>query len=271
MGIGLEIPVFGAGAASRAVQLGASRIELNAKGSYPDGGLTPLLEDLKRVALINVPIRIMIRPRGPLPGSQGRDFIYSDEEFEQMEAAIRKFKETRLLNEERGDGFVFGILKEDPTLGNENSTHLRRCWVDTDRCHRLVAASRPFKIVFHRAFDEIVSCDNEGQDINERHAWKTGLDDLAACGFDAILTSGGLGNAIQNVGLLEAIVSRAEDFHIEIIAGGGVRRHNVKEISRTLRLKERKLSALVHSACLSSVGSEDINAEEVAAILSQLG
>ncbi|KAI4860549.1 hypothetical protein F4820DRAFT_436523 [Hypoxylon rubiginosum] len=271
MGIGLEIPVFGASAASRAVQLGASRIELNAKGSYPDGGLTPSLEDLKQIALIDIPIRIMIRPRGPLSGSKARDFIYSDEEFEQMEVVIRRFKETGLLNEERGDGFVFGILKEEPLLGNESSTHLRRCWVDKDRCNRLVAAARPFKTVFHRAFDEIVSCDNGGQDINERHAWKTGLDDLAACGFDAILTSGGLGNAIQNVALLEAIVTRAEHLHIEIIAGGGVRRHNVKEISQSLGLNESKLSAFVHSACLSGVGSEHIDAEEVVAILSQLG
>ncbi|KAI1776280.1 hypothetical protein F4818DRAFT_375602 [Hypoxylon cercidicola] len=270
MGIGLEIPVFGASAASRAVQLGAARIELNASGSYPEGGLTPSSEDLKRIALIDIPIRVMIRPRGPLIGTQARDFVYSDKEFEQMEADIRRFKETESLNEERGDGFVFGILKEDPFPSNRKA-HLRICVVDKDRCSRLVAAARPFKTVFHRAFDEIVSCDNKGQDIKERHAWETGLNDLAECGFDAILTSGGLGNAIQNVVLLESIVTRAEDLNIEIIAGGGVRRHNAKEISEHLKLKARKLSAFVHSACLSGVGSEHVDAEEVEAILLQLG
>ncbi|KAI1762799.1 hypothetical protein GGR53DRAFT_399111 [Hypoxylon sp. FL1150] len=271
MTVGLEIPVFGASAASRAVQLGASRIELNAAGSYPAGGLTPSLEDLKQVASVDIPIRIMIRPRGPLPGSRARDFVYSDEEFEQMEAAVRSFKTTGLLCEERGDGFVFGILREDSSLGfeSESSTRLRKCWVDKERCSRLVAAAQPFKTVFHRAFDEIASCDDEGHAISSRDAWDKGLGDLATCGFDATLTSGGLGNATQNVALLELIVTRAEDLRIEIIAGGGIRRHNVKEISQRLRLEERKFSELVHSACLSS-GSEDIDAEEVAAILSQL-
>lgn len=108
MGIGLEIPVFGGNAASRAVELGASRIELNATGSYPDGGLAPSLEDLRRVADIEVPVRIMIRPRGPPSESRVRDFIYSDAEFADMESAIRRFKETGLLNEARGDGFVLG-------------------------------------------------------------------------------------------------------------------------------------------------------------------
>ncbi|KAI6080436.1 hypothetical protein F4821DRAFT_59255 [Hypoxylon rubiginosum] len=270
MDVGLEIPVFGASAASRVVQLGASRIELNAAGSYPAGGLTPSLEDLRRIASINVPIRIMIRPRGPLPQSSARDFVYSDQEFEEMEVAIQSFKRTGWLNKERGDGFVFGILKEDPPTSKESSAQLRRCWVDKERCSRLVTAAQPFKTVFHRAFDEIVSCDDEGQDISERDAWKIGLSDLAICGFDAILTSGGLGNAIQNVALLESIVTRAEGFNIEIIAGGGIRRHNVKEISQHLKLKERKISGFVHSACLSSVGSEDIDVEEVEAILSQL-
>ncbi|KAI0166916.1 hypothetical protein GGR52DRAFT_80229 [Hypoxylon sp. FL1284] len=269
MVIGLEIPAFGADAASRAAQLGATRIELNAVGSYPDGGLTPSLDDLKGVASVDVPIRLMIRPRGPLPGTQARDFVYSDDEFQQMEASIQKFKETGLLNDERGDGFVFGIL-EDPSPSDGSDTQPRRCWIDKNRCSRLVAATRPFKTVFHRAFDEIVSCDNQGQDSSERHAWKAGLDDLKACGFDAILTSGGLGNAVQNVALLESIVTKAEDLGIEIIAGGGIRRHNVKEISQRLRLNERKLSGFVHSACLSGTGTEHIDAEEVVAITSQL-
>ncbi|KAI1376578.1 hypothetical protein F4677DRAFT_82091 [Hypoxylon crocopeplum] len=270
MGIGLEIPVFGASAASRAIELGASRIELNAKGSYSEGGLTPSIEDLERVTLVDVPVRIMIRSRGPL--SNVRDFVYTDDEFGWMEAAIRRFKETGLLNVERGDGFVFGILKESSQSSNEEDTHAKRCWVDRDRCSRLVEVARPFKAVFHRAFDEIVSCDDDGRGVDDRHAWRMGLDDLLTCGFDSILTSGGLGNAIQNLAMLDKIITRAENLGIEIIVGGGVRRHNAKELSQQLKLKERVRSTFVHSACLSpSLGTEYADAEEVAAILSQLG
>ncbi|KAI1084244.1 hypothetical protein F5B20DRAFT_576379 [Whalleya microplaca] len=289
MATGLEIPVFGARAASSAVQLGASRIELNAAGSYPDGGLTPSIEDLERVAHLDVPVRIMIRPRGPPPRSAGRDFMYSDEEFEQMTTAIQRFKETGLLDEVRGDGFVFGILKEDqsrrdvsqaqdsrkgdpifPQSSRAADLYSPRCMVDKERCMRLVQAARPLKAVFHRAFDEIVSCIEEGHDPNERQSWSIGLDDLATCGFDAILTSGGLGKAIQNIDRLEEVIVRAEGLGIEIIVGGGVRRGNVGELIQRLQLKEKTYANHVHSACLSAAGSDYVNAEEVAAILSQL-
>ncbi|KAI1415406.1 hypothetical protein F5Y13DRAFT_157316 [Hypoxylon sp. FL1857] len=271
MGIGLEIPVFGAEAASRAVELGASRIELNAAGSYPDGGLTPSLEDLASVTHINAPVRIMIRPRGPPHEAHARDFIYSNEEFEQMDADIRRFKETGLLNDARGDGFVFGILKETPQLTNEVHGRTNRCWVDKDRCWRLVETARPFKTVFHRAFDEIVSCDDGISDLDERDAWSTALDDLVACGFDAILTSGGIGHAASNISMLDKIITRAESLGIEIIVGGGVRKHNVGELSQRLKLSQREQSTFVHSACLSNAKSEHIDADEVAGILSELG
>ncbi|KAI1477611.1 hypothetical protein F4774DRAFT_194387 [Daldinia eschscholtzii] len=269
MAIGLEIPVFGANAAAKAIELGATRIELNASGSYPDGGLTPSLRDLEVVADSKVPIRMMIRPRGPPSEPQARDFVYSDEEFEQMEASIQRFKETGLLEEARGDGFVFGILKESRDA-TEAGIHGRECWVDKERCKRLVAAARPFKTVFHRAFDEIVSCEESDIAIDDRHAWRMALDDLAACGFNGVLTSGGLGNAVRNLAILEQVIARAEALGIEIIVGGGVRKHNIQHLYKQLNLKGRESSIYVHSACLSGTDSEYVDAEEVTGILSQL-
>ncbi|KAI0119247.1 hypothetical protein F4814DRAFT_411338 [Daldinia grandis] len=270
MTIGLEIPVFGASAAFKAIELGASRIELNTAGSYSDGGLTPSLEELKVSSCVGVPLRVMIRPRGPPSEPKARDFIYSDEEFKEMEASIQKFKDAGLLDEGRGDGFVFGILKVSQDAA-ETSTGERECWVDKERSSRLVKAALPFKAVFHRAFDEIVSCDDTGIAIDDRHAWRIGLDDLAACGFDAILTSGGLGNAIQNLARLDKIITRAEVLGIEIIVGGGVRKHNIQQLSQQLKLKERGSATYVHSACLSSTISEGIDADEVIGILPHLG
>jgi len=72
-------------------------------------------------------IMVMIRPRG-------RDFCYSDEEFEQMKSNIIMIKNFRI------DGFVFGILNEDNKI-------------DFERNQELVELSKPFPCTFHRAFD----------------------------------------------------------------------------------------------------------------------
>jgi copper homeostasis protein len=279
-GLGLEIPAFGASAARDAVNLGATRIELNALGSYSEGGLTPSLEDLKQITSApapRVPLRIMIRPRGPPFSSSSsevgesgkRDFLYSDEEFEAMEASVETFKDSGLLDVSRGDGFVFGILREDDE-GEEERARKQRCWVDSERCARLVQAARPFRCVFHRAFDEIVSCDDAVSDDAARPAWETGLEAVAACGFDGILTSGGLGKAVDNIGMLEKIIPKAQALRVEIIVGGWVRTANIGELTQRLALKQRASSVYLHSACLLGDGGEEINPKEVQGILAQL-
>ncbi|RYP68370.1 hypothetical protein DL769_005524 [Monosporascus sp. CRB-8-3] len=293
--IGLEIPVFGAGAAADAVTAGASRIELNAAGSYPAGGLTPSLEDLQRVANVGAPLRIMIRPRGPPSTvlsvsstiSQTRDFIYSDEEFEEIQSDIKMFKESGLLRVHRGDGFVFGILRECPgvvsqssvTKSDQNSSSIHTtqteglmagCEVDTERCTRLVETARPFKTVFHRAFDEIVSCERVIKTYKGRLSWQEALDDLVRCGFDGILTSGGLGSAVQNIDALDLILDEAGKTATEVIVGGGVRSGNTPELLQRLRLNERKQRVFMHSSCLSAGVTEHVDPLEVESILKQL-
>ncbi|KAI0100815.1 hypothetical protein GGR51DRAFT_345746 [Nemania sp. FL0031] len=280
--LGLEIPAFGGLAALNAAILGATRIELNAEGSYNEGGLTPSLEDLKQfISTPNseIPLRIMIRPRGPpklsssskTGGNTARDFIYSDEEFDIMARSIEEFKNSGLLNTNKGDGFVFGILEEDERSDDGNYGGRMRCWVDKKRCTHLVRAAQPFKCVFHRAFDEIVSCDNGAvSNRSAQSSWERDLEYLAACGFDGILTSGGLGRAIDNVNMLEQIIRRAQALHIEIIVGGGVRTANVGEIIHRLGLRERANFVYLHSACLQGDGSEQINPKEVEAIVTQL-
>ncbi|KAI1113738.1 hypothetical protein F5Y14DRAFT_204302 [Nemania sp. NC0429] len=277
--LGLEIPAFGGSAALRAATLGATRIELNAEGSYGEGGLTPSLEDLKwfrsaSTLEAKLPLRIMIRPRGPPVPKHGgtvvRDFRYSDEEFERMEASIGEFISSGLLDASRGDGFVFGILEEeDRDAEGDGHTGRRRCWVDKARCAHLVRASQPFKCVFHRAFDEIVSCDDDASDGSAGHSWETGLEAVAACGFHGILTSGGLGKAIDNTEMLGRIIQRAQVLQIEIIVGGGVRTVNAGELVRRLELRGRADSVYLHSACLHGDGSEEINPSEVQGIISQ--
>ncbi|KAI0422003.1 hypothetical protein F5X98DRAFT_190353 [Xylaria grammica] len=282
LSLGLEIPAFGASAAVGAATLGATRIELNALGSYSEGGLTPSVEDLRRFISAShqrPPLRIMIRPRGPptmssssgASGMSERDFIYSNEEFRNMEASISAFKNTGQLDANLGDGFVFGILEEDRYGEGEDRARGQRCWVDEERCVRLVQAAQPFKCIFHRAFDEIVSCDTPLSDRLARPSWETGLEAIAACGFDGILTSGGLGKAIDNVEMLARIIRRAQTLQIEIIIGGGIRTVNVGEITQKLELRTRSKSVYLHSACLRGDGSENIDHEEVQGIVTRLG
>ncbi|KAI0434768.1 hypothetical protein F5Y09DRAFT_217223 [Xylaria sp. FL1042] len=279
--LGLEIPAFGALAAVSAAALGATRVELNALGSYAEGGLTPSLEDLKRFTSTSderPPVRVMIRPRGPPRFSSSeasvkgkRDFHYSDDEFEKMEASIKEFRDSSLLDVNRGDGFVFGILEEGDNKDGDDSTRGQRCWVDKGRCARLVQTAQPFKCVFHRAFDEIVSCDDGISDGPTWPAWETGLEAVATCGFDGILTSGGLGKAIDNVEMLGKIIQKAQALRIEIIVGGGVRTVNVGQITQKLELRARANSIYLHSACLHGDGSEEINPVEVQGIIAKLG
>lgn len=159
----LEVPVFSPHSASLAIAQHAARVELNRDGSYPDGGLTPTLADLKRLVLDNntgttsattgtsvAPIRVMIRPRGPPPEGQGPDFLYSDEEFEGMKEAIESFRLLGAMKPERGDGFVFGCLKEKKEKEKEGEK--RMLVVDVERNRELVELAKPFLAVFHRAF-----------------------------------------------------------------------------------------------------------------------
>lgn len=154
----LEVPVFSQLSAEFIIQAehGTARLELNAEGSYGQGGTTPD-PDTYRHAVINnpTPLRIMIRPRGP-PHDGSPDFVYSSAEFDGMEEAMRLWQESGLMDEERGDGFVFGALKtkEEEEEGGTGGKGMR---VDVDKNRRLVNVAAPYLCVFHRAFVSICS------------------------------------------------------------------------------------------------------------------
>jgi copper homeostasis protein len=293
--IEFEVPVFGAATASRAVDLGASRIELNAEGSYPEGGLTPSLAELRAIAGLGVPIRVMIRPRGP-PAVPARDFFYSNEELDEMQGDVERFKATGLLRSERGDGFVFGVLKEyqtpqhgvvegsprenpatfDPVSHNDatrradNDTAAAkvsvtpaRCRVDVRQCRRLVEAASPFKAIFHRAFDEIVG-------TKRSDTCQAALNDLSTCGFSGVLTSGGPGSAVQNVAALKSIIQLAQTTGIEVIIGGGLRKSNAGILIEELSLRNQTSSICMHSSCLADGSTASLDPNEVTGITSLL-
>ncbi len=155
------------------------------------GGLTPSLGVLRQArAKTHLPILVMLRPRAG-------GVCYTESELDVMETDLDIFAEAG------ADGFVLGVLHEDGSL-------------DEKRCKRLLdrAGNRP--VVFHRAFD--VTPD----------PFRT-LDQLIALGFTRVLTSGQERTALEGADLIHRLVEYA-DGRIEILPGGGIRPHNVREI-----------------------------------------
>ena len=157
------------------------------------GGLTPSPGEFLIVReRVKIPVLCMLRPR---PGG----FCYTDAEFETI------LSDARYFLEHGADGVVFGFLRRDGT-------------VDTERCRLLAEIASGREAVFHRAFDV---CRNP----------LTAIDELSALGVCRILTSGGKPSAEEGIGEIGRFVEYAAG-RLEILAGGGVRRHNFERILR---------------------------------------
>lgn len=279
-----EVAVFSGASGLEAQDLGAKRIELNAPGSYEAGGLTPPVKELTSIASqLEIAVRIMIRPRGPphavvspseetgqqRPDQQEdqelQDFIYTDDEVALMLQAIADFKATGVINPIRGDGFVFGILKRQTKPSTLAKYPDLKYTIDEERCKMLVDAARPFPCVFHRAFDPIAA--------SER--WAKGVDTLVDCGFDGVLTSGGIGNCSQYLETIDAICHRAAPHSLQVVTGGGVRRNNVRETVARLSVHGTK-NVWIHTASLTDKVDndgrrlEELDVRELKAIVSAI-
>ena len=187
----LEIVCFNTESAIIAQQGGADRIELC--DDLEAGGITPFFETIFEVRKkVLIDLYIMIRARGG-------DFVYSDEEFEEMKMEIL------LIKYKQVNGFVFGIL-------NEN------CTIDIERNKELVELAHPLPCTFHRAFDE----------VNDP---TKALEDVIDCGFKTILTSGQNPTAVEGINNITKLVKQADD-RISIMPGGGVRSTNIEKLKK---------------------------------------
>tara|TARA_B100001093_G_scaffold520445_1_gene616002 strand:+ start:5674 stop:6408 length:735 start_codon:yes stop_codon:yes gene_type:complete len=129
------------------------------------GGLTPSLGVAETfLAELDIPIRVMIRPR------RGH-FTYSDAELNTMKNDIKVFKTLGV------EGLVFGCL----TAQNH---------IDRQALNFLLEAAEGLKVTFHRAFDwvddpleSLSILDKEGVDT----LLTSGLKDKAALGLELLL------------------------------------------------------------------------------------
>jgi copper homeostasis protein len=233
----LEIAVSSPLEANLAERAGADRLELSV--GLAVGGLTPSIGLFREVRqLTDLPIYVLLRPR---PGG----FTYSRRELHVMAS------DAEALLRDGAAGIVFGALTE-------------RAEIDTSACRMLVevAAEKSAKAVFHRAFDFVA---------NPLEA----VDELIDLGFERVLTSGGATTAEAGTSRLQALVQHA-GWQIEVMPGGGVRAHNVRDLVRVTRCHQVHAGARVpvadpvlaaHPRLALSMGpSTELSAELVRAL-----
>ncbi|KAG5925208.1 hypothetical protein E4U42_004441 [Claviceps africana] len=251
----LEVAVFSGASILKAQSQGCSRVELNAPNSYLLGGTTPPVAELARVAdQVRVPVRIMIRPRGP-PEDGSQDFIYTPEEVAAMAQSISEFKASGLLNPCRGDGFVFGLLRPcsdiDPDTGEPQTVA-----IDDEQCRALLRHAKPYGCIFHRAFDAVADA---------RRATE-GIQLLRSLNFEGVLTAGGLGGCLDNIDRLDRLCHRfVSPGSFEIVVAGGLREANISDVAGRLARYEQD-SVWLHTAALTTRPDhlpEEIDSDEL--------
>ena len=175
-----------------------------------EGGVTPS-EGLIAVVREKLvrDLHVMIRPRGG-------DFHYSDLESDVM---LRDIDMAKRLG---ANGVVLGLVNLAGT-------------VDVGRTRQMVEAARPVSVTFHRAFDVCQNLENA-------------LEDLISCGVDRVLTSGGETSAMDGSKSIANLV-RLSGNRIKIIAAGGVKPGNIRQIAQKTGIRE------VHAGLRSTIPS----------------
>lgn len=218
----LEIACFNLQSAIVAQLNGANRIELCE--DYKAGGVTPSSDLIEEVLKnVSIPVFVMIRPRAG-------NFVYNQDEIHIIKSQIEYCKSIFCK------GLVFGVIT------NDNQVNL-------PVCKELVQMAYPLECTFHRAFDEI--SDNY-----------SAIEDVIACGFKRILTSGQAKTAIEGKDVIKELFRLSKN-RISIMPGGNIRSGNIKALAEFTGASE------FHSAAITSRG-ETADPFEIKKLLQEL-
>jgi copper homeostasis protein len=156
-----------------------------------DGGTTPGAELIRAAKTrVAIPVFVLVRPR---PGG----FVYSTGDVRVMQRDIA------VARSEGADGIVTGALDDEGGI-------------DIAATRSLIDAANGLPVTFHRAFDA-------PSDLS------TALEILIDAGVARVLTSGGARSALEGAATIARLVNQANG-RIIIVAGGGIREHNVREV-----------------------------------------
>ncbi|MBK8247713.1 MAG: copper homeostasis protein CutC [Gemmatimonadetes bacterium] len=196
----IEVAVDTVPDAMAASTAGAGRIELCA--NLAEGGTTPSAGAMRAtVARVDVPVFVMIRPRGG-------DFLYDAVEIDVMLRDIELAKQCGV------HGVVSGALQPNGTIDEEGT-------------EALIEAAAPLPFTFHRAFDL-------ARNLSEA------LDTCLGLGVTRVLTSGGHATAMEGVDVLRELVRRTGG-RMMVVAGGGVRAPHVPALATQTGVTELHL------------------------------
>lgn len=167
---------------------GADRVELCA--ALVEGGITPSFATIADSVRIDIPVMVMIRPRGG-------DFDYGERELKVMEDDIRACRDLGVA------GVVFGVLDRDGSIA-------------VSAVRRLISAAGPLAVTFHRAFD--VCRDPMGA-----------MEVLHDLGVRRILTSGQQAGVPEGLALIRRLIESAPA-ELTIMPGCGITPGNLRKI-----------------------------------------
>jgi copper homeostasis protein len=159
---------------------------------------------------IHIPVFILIRPRGG-------GFVYEADEMEVMR------RDVEVARQAGADGIVIGALYANGE-------------VDVAITGELIKEAGGLPVTFHRAFDS-------ARDLSQA------LEMLIDAGVDRVLTSGGAATALEGADSIARLVDQARD-RIVVMAGGGIREENVREIIVRTGVREvhARISSVSHPA-----------------------
>ena len=184
--------------AIRAQELGADRIELCDRLDLD--GITPSDETIDRVLeSVQIPVKVMIRPRGG-------DFVYNSREIEMMIEKIRYCKDKKV------PGVVFGALDGKGGL-------------DLGSISLLAKEAAPMEVTIHKAIDLTIDPVEAVRELRS-------LDNI-----DSILTSGKAPTADEGKEVIKAMIEAAED-RLEIIVAGRVKHNNLEDLHKKIHARE---------------------------------
>jgi copper homeostasis protein len=163
-----------------------------------EGGTTP---DPELIVAVRRAVRI---PVFVMVRERAGDFAYSPEELSAMLRGIAR------VIDAGADGVVTGALVQGE--------------VDINAMEQLITAVGNVPVTFHRAFDQV-------RDFSKA------LEQLVALGVSRILTSGGAASADDGADIVAELAGQSGE-RVIVIAGGGVRAHNVGHILARSHVRE---------------------------------